>query len=81
MVGEPIAASIALIVVMLGAWLGAVCIGIYVVCAFQHGVDAFVGDPCPEAEPRLPTPSERDAGPNEWSVRVTASTFHNAAVS
>ena len=39
MVGEPVSASLALIAVMLVAWLSAVGIGTYVVWVFLHGVD------------------------------------------
>jgi len=40
MVGEPVGASVALIVVMLSAWLGALGIGIYVAWASIREVDA-----------------------------------------
>jgi hypothetical protein len=58
MVGEPIAASVALIAVLLGAWCGALGIGAYVTWAFIRGVDASTTEePIPSAEP---TPSLRE---------------------
>jgi hypothetical protein len=52
MVGEPVGASVALIIVMLGAWFGALGVGTYVIWAFTRGVDASTSqEPIPSPEP------------------------------